>query len=126
MKRSWLGLGLLALLLAVSVAVTGFMTRIHEDMALDLEQSAECALLGDWENTSLFLGRANRSWKKWAHLRSSFADHGETEAVDAALASLEIWFQTKDAVSYRAACASLGKQVKALGEAHKLTWWNMF
>jgi hypothetical protein len=126
MKRSWIGLALLLVLLVISLAVTGFMTRIHEDLALDLRQSAESALLGDWDNVQLFLRRANRSWTKWGHLRASFADHKEVEAVDAALASLEIWRQSKDAAAYRAACAALTKQVEALGEAHKLTWWNVF
>ena len=126
MKQSWLGLALLIVLLAVSVAVTGFMTRIHEDISLDLEQSAQCALLGDWDNTSLFLGRASRGWEKWAHLRTCFADHGETEKIDAALASLAVWRQAKDATAYRAACAALVRQVQALGEAHELTWWNVF
>lgn len=126
MKRSWIGLGLLVVLLVISLAVTGFMTRIHEEMALDLRQSAECALLGDWDNVQLFLRRTNRSWETWGHLRACFADHGETEKIDAALASVEIWRQSKDAVAYRAACAALIKQVEAMGEAHKLTWWNVF
>ena len=126
MKRSWLGLGLLLLLLVLSVATTAVMTRIHAEMALDLRQSSECALLGDWDNVQLFLKRANRSWEKWAHLRACFADHGETEDIDAALASLEIWQQTKDSAAYRAACAALTRQVEAVGEAHELTWWNVF
>lgn len=125
MKRSWVGLGLLVALLLLSLAVTGFMTRIHEEMALELRQSAECALLGDWDNVALFRKRAGRSWEKWAHLRASFADHGETEEVDAALAALEIWQQARDATAYRAACASLVTRIEAIGEAHRLVWWNV-
>ena len=126
MKRSWIGLGILLVLLAVSLLVTGFMTRIHEDLALELEQSAQCVREGDWDNTELFLRRANREWERWAHLRGCFADHGETEDIDASLAALEIWFQARDPDAYRAACAALTKQVEAVGEAHKLTWWNVF
>ena len=126
MKRSWMGLALLLVLLAASLLVTGFMDRIHEEMALDLRQSAECALLGDWDNVQLFLKRTNRVWEKWDRLRSCFADQKAVEDVDAALAALEIWRQSKDATAYRASCAALTKQVEAMGEAHKLTWWNVF
>ena len=126
MKRSWMGLALLLVLLAASLLVTGFMDRIHEEMALDLQQSAECALLGDWDNVQLFLKRTNRVWEKWDRLRSCFADQKAVEDVDAALAALEIWRQSRDAAAYRAACAALTKQVEAMGEAHKLTWWNVF
>lgn len=126
MKRSWIGFALLLVLLAVCLAVTVFMTRIHEDMALDLKQSEECALLGDWDNAALFLRRASRNWEKWEPLRSCFADHSETEDIDAALASLEIWCRIRDSAAYRASCAALTKQVEAVGEAHALTWWNVF
>ena len=126
MKRSWIGFGLLAVLLAVSVVVTGFMGRIHEEMVLDLKQSSECARLSDWDNAALFLERANRNWEKWDHLRSCFANHQETEAIDASLSALDVLRQSKDATAYRASCAALTKQVEAMGEAHKLTWWNVF
>ena len=126
MKRSWIGFGLLAVLLAVSVVVTGFMGRIHEEMALDLKQSSECARLSDWDNAALFLERANRNWEKWDHLRSCFANHQETEAIDASLSALDVLRQSKDATAYQASCAALTKQVEAMGEAHKLTWWNIF
>lgn len=126
MKRSWIGFGLLVVLLVLSLLTTGLMTRIHEEVALELRQSAECALLGDWENVHLFLTRAQRGWTKWEHLRSCLMDHTPAEEMDAAFASLEIYRQSKESTAYRAACASLISRMEALAEAHELTWWNIF
>ena len=47
MKRCWFGAGLLIALLVVSLGVTWGMDKIHEPIAADLNQAAECAELGD-------------------------------------------------------------------------------
>ena len=125
MKRSWLGLGLLILLLAAALAATWFMTGIHEDMTLDLEQSARCAGSGDWENAQLFLTRAEDHWTKWEHLCACFADHEPVEEMDAALAALKVYCEVRDGAAYRAACAVLIQNLTALGESHAPTWWNL-
>ena len=126
MKRSWIGFGLLIVILALSLLATGMMTRIHEDVALKLEQSSECALLGDWDDAKLFLTRARRNWDQWEHLRSCLMDHTPAEEMDAEFAALEVYRQSKNPVAYRAACAILTSRMKALAEAQKLTLWNIF
>ena len=126
MKRSWIGFGLLLVILAISLVATALMTRIHEEVALDLRQSAACALLGDWEDVHLFLDRAERSWTKQAHIRSCLMDHTPAEEMDAAFASLEVYRQSRDPIAYRAASASLISRIEALADAHTLTWWNIF
>lgn len=125
MKRCWLGFGLLLLLLTLSLVITAMMTRIHEDTERDLTQSAQCALLGEWENVDLFLRRAHRSWRKWAHFRSALADHEPLEDIDAAFEVLFVYRQARDATAYRAACVHLAKQMDALGESHRPVWWNL-
>jgi hypothetical protein len=126
MKRSWIGFGLLVGVLVIALLATGFMTRIHEEVALELRQSAQCALLGEWENVQLFLTRAQRNWTKWGHLRACLMDHTPAEEMDAAFASLDIYRQGRDAIAYRAACAVLVSRMEALAEANTASWWNLF
>lgn len=126
MKRSWIGFGLLLVILVISLLATALMTRIHEEVALELKQSAQCALLGDWDNVQLFLTRAERRWTKQAHIRACLMDHTPAEEMDAAFASLEVYRQSKDPIAYRAACASLTSRMEALAEAQSVTWWNLF
>lgn len=125
MKRSWFGLGLLVLLLVLALAVTVVMDLAQEQMCLSLAQSKESALLGQWEDVQFFLTHAEGQWEKHSHLRACFADQSALEDVEAALAALEVYRQSKDALSYRAACASLICRLEAIGEAHKPVWWNI-
>lgn len=125
MKRSWLGFGLLLVLLILSLAATGLMTRIHQEIALDLAQSSECALLGEWEDTQLFLHRARRIWTKWEGLRACLSSHEPTEDIDAAFAALQIYCQSRNAAAYRAACAMLTCRVRAIGDAQRPVWQNL-
>lgn len=125
MKRSWIGFSLLVVLLVISLVVTLFMTRIHESVELDLKQSGQCALDGDWDNAELFFRRARRSWDKWEHFRACFADHTPTEEIDAAFAALEVYRLTREQIAFPAGCASLARQIAAVGEAHRLVWWNL-
>ena len=126
MKRSWIGFGLLLVILVISLLATVLMTRIHEEVALELRQSSECALVGDWDNVRLFLTRAQSCWTKQTHIRSCLMDHAPAEEMDAAFASLEIYRQARDPIAYRAACVTLVSRVEALAEAQTLTWWNIF
>lgn len=125
MKRSWIGFGLLLWILAVSLLTTAFMTRAHEEVALDLRQSARCAQAGDWENAERFLNLSRSRWERQAHIRSCLMDHTPAEEMDAAFEVLEIYRQAKDPTAYRAACADLTSRMEALAEAHTLTWWNL-
>ena len=125
MKRSWFGLGMLVVLLILALVVTAVMDGTQEQMCLALAQSKESALLGQWEDVRFFLTHAQGQWEKHGHLRACFADQGALEDVEAALATLEVYRQSKDPLSYRAACAALICRLEAIGEAHKPVWWNI-
>jgi len=125
MKRSWIGFLLLVVLLAGSLLATGVMTRIHEPIEADLKQAAECAILGDWENTGRLLLQAEQEWKQWEHIRGCFADHNPVEEIDAALAQLKVYCAAQETVAFAGACCNLARKVAAVGEAHELVWWNL-
>ena len=125
MKRCWFGAGLLIVLLAVSLGVTCGMDKIHEPIAADLKQAAECAELGDWHNAEVFSRRAEADWNKWEHFRACFADHTPTEEVSAELAAMETARQERETADFAASCARAAKMVQAVGDAHALCWWNL-
>ena len=125
MKRCWFGAGLLIVLLAASLGVTLGMDKIHEPIAADLKQAAECAELGDWHNAEEFSRRAEDAWNKWEHFRACFADHTPTEEVSAELAAMETARQEREIADFAASCARAAKMVQAVGDAHALCWWNL-
>lgn len=125
MKRVWFGVGLLALLLAVSLAVTWSMDRIHQPIADDLRQAAVRGEQGDWSNAEAYSLRAEGAWHRWAHFRACFADHTPTEEVTAELAAMETARKARETADFTAACARAAEMVEAVGNAHALCWWNL-
>lgn len=125
MNRSWIGLGMLVILLVLGLLVTGAMGRIHDPIAQDLEQAADYAMKEDWHNASRFFDHARVNWETWAHFRSSFADHSPVEEIDAGFARISVYCTARENAAFAADCRELAKKVAAVGEAHGLVWWNI-
>ena len=125
MKRCWIGFFLLVLLLLGSILVCGTMVRIHEPAAEGLHQAGNLALSGDWDRAAACFREARKEWSDWEHFRSCFADHSPAEEIDAGFAMLEVWVNAGDRVSFASGCHSLARQIAAMGDAQKPSWWNL-
>lgn len=125
MKRSWMGAGLLVVLLAVGLLATYFMGRIHTPIAQDLTTAGEYALVGDWKQAETLFQKAENRWEAAALLRSCFADHNPMEEIDACFGQLEIYLRMKEETAFAAACAETARKAKAMGDAHGLVWENV-
>lgn len=125
MKRLWLGIGILAVLLAVSIAVTAGMDRIHDSIAEDLEAAQDAAASEDWEKAAGLADAAARKWQQWRRLTASVADHGPMDEVDVLFAALLAYADDREEAEFAAACAQLAVRTRAMGDSHALTWWNL-
>jgi len=125
MKRSWIGLILLLILLAGGILSTWAMDEIHTPIEEQLNQAAECVLLGDWENGDLLFLQAQGDWKRSQHFRACFADHTPVEEADAEFAQLEVYRLTREDAAFAAGCRALARKTAAIGEAHEMVWWNV-
>lgn len=126
MKRSWMGAGLLLLLLAGGLAVTCCMAKIHDPIAQTLTAAGEYALAGDWEQADALYQDASAAWEKTRTFRACFADHGPMEDVDACFAQLKVYLRMKEETAFAAACAETARKADAMGDAHGLVWENIF
>ena len=125
MKRSWIGFGLLLVLLILGLLVTWLMKEIHEPVTLALDQAAERIQLGDWSSAEGYFDSARQQWDAWKNVRSCFADHAPVEEIDAGFAELQIYCAARENVAFAAACRELARKVSAVGEAHGLVWRNI-
>lgn len=125
MKRSWIGLGLLFVLLAGALGTTVFMDRIHQPVASGLRQAAQEALLGQWDQADNLSRQALAQWEKWNHFRACFSDHSPMEEIDAGLEEMKVYLSAREEVAFAASCGELARKVDAMGEAHGLLWWNL-
>lgn len=125
MKRSWIGLILLLALLAGGIAVTWGMRRCHESVAWDLEGAARTTIQGDWEQGQALMLRAREAWGRSRHITACFADHTPMEEIDALFAQVEVYAAVREETDFAAGCAALAGKVKAMGQAHGASWWNL-
>lgn len=126
MKRSWMGLGLLLILLLGGIWVTKVMEHIHETVEGNLQQAAFHALKNEWDQAESAFRQAQSDWDKWEHFRACFADHNPVEEIDSSFDLLETYCITRENAAFAAECRRLARQTAAVGEAHGLVWWNIF
>ncbi len=124
-KRFWLGVGVLAVLLAVSITVTAAMKAIHEPAAEEFRQAARIALEGDLPTAAARGRHARDRWQKNRKFTACVADHAPMDTVEDLLAEMEVFAEAEDPEHFAAACARLAAAVKAMSDAHSPAWWNM-
>ncbi len=125
MKRLWLGIAILAALLAVSVVTQEAMRRLHSPIAEDLEKSANFALAGDWQQANAHFEKARGAWQRHHGATASVADHSPMDELDMRFAELEVFSQAQEAVHFAATCRSAAQLAQAMHQAHSFTWWNL-
>lgn len=126
MKRSWIGAGLLLVLLIAGLLVTHCMAKVHDPIARDLVTAGEYALSGNWEQAEVLCQKAEAIWEENETFRACFADHGPMEDIDACFAQLKIYLRMKEETAFAAACGEIARKAEAMGEAHGLVWENIF
>ena len=58
MKRIWIGIGLLIVLLIGGLWISNTIADTHLPSAEDLEEASQLALEGDWDRASALMNRA--------------------------------------------------------------------
>lgn len=125
MKRFWIGLSVLAVLLATSIGVTVFIQRSHSPIYEDLALAAQAALAGDWNSAPEIAARARQRWDSCNRLTAAFIDHSILEEAEALFAEIDTYAAAQDPVSFAAACAHLSRLAKAIAESHLPIWQNL-
>lgn len=125
MKRSILGLCMLLVLLAAGILTTGYMQTCHREVLTALHAAEEQAESGSWQQARAGVAAAKAGWEaKWG-ITAALCDHEPMETVNDLLAQLEVYTEVKDPVQFAAVCARLREALEAIGEAHRVAWWNL-
>lgn len=124
MKRIYLGLAILVMLLFLAILFTVIMDRIHSPIAFDLLTAAQAAAEGDWDKASEFASAASSSWKKHRNFTAILADHSPMDDMDGLFAELETYLQQREMPHFAATCRHLARLAEAMGDNHALSWWN--
>lgn len=125
MKRLWIGVIILVILLGAGIGTTVFAVRTHTSISQELAQAAEAALRGKWKEASTRSLHAKEQWEAYRHGTAAIADHEPMEEIDDLFSQMEIYLLTRQQIAFSACCASLSVQTNAIGEAHALNWWSL-
>jgi len=125
MKRMWLGIGLLALFLALGLWSSYAMAKLHDPIARQLEQAADIALQGDLSSAQALAETARKSWEEHWHGTAALADHAPMDEIDAHFARLSVYANMSHQADFAACCAQLAALITATAEAHAFSWWNI-
>ena len=126
MTRFWWGFGILAALLLSGLLLGKGMEKLNGDISQQLSQAAEYALAEDWEEAIGLSREAYAAWQKHRRFAASLADHEPLEELDRMFRQLQIYENRRMTTEYAAICTLLSKQAEAMGEGHRLTWWNFW
>lgn len=125
MKRFWIGVTLLVVLMAVGIFATWGINHCHDPIAQEIRRAGEAAWQENWEQAETLAAHAQKGWKKYWNLSASLSDHEPMERIDGLFAQLEVYGQARERVNYAAVCAQLGEELEAIGDAHSFVWWNL-
>lgn len=126
MKRLWIGIGLLVVILIAAILVPEILEHNHTPIIRDLERASQLAMEENWDSAQDFSRRAEKKWKKIRPVTASFTDHEPMDEIDALFAQLKVYAEAQDMVAYSSTCAYLSSQLGVLGDYHNFTLWNLF
>ena len=125
MKRLWIGVVLLAVMLVAGVAMLVVSRNFYGAFSAALEQAGECALAENWEEAGDKLRESRRLWEQYRRFWSASADHEPVEDVQSLFSQLEVYEKCRLGVDFAAVCRSIVHRAEAIDEAQGLKWWSI-
>ena len=125
MKRGWIGLALLVVLLVSGLLTAKKMEQFHTDGVKKLTRAGVYALEENWGPARELAFQAMKQWQEHREFTAAFADHEPMEDVDCLFAQLPAYAREEDAAHFAAICAELAKRLEAVSNAHSFLWWNV-
>lgn len=125
MKRLWIGVGFLAVILVVGIVLTVAFGRIHTPISDDLRQASQQALEQNWEKATALADSARAAWGKYQNFVAAVADHEPLEEMRSLLDQLKVYAQQHRTADFAAMCAQLASMAEAIWESQQVMWWNL-
>ena len=125
MKRFWIGMVLLAVLLVLGAWMGGRMTDATLPCADGLDRAAELAMAEDWPGAKQAMEQAWRAWAENRNFSASLSSHEPMEEIDALFEELEIYGAREETAAFSAGCVFLAEKLRDLGNSFRLSWQNL-
>ena len=123
--RELTGFLLLITLLLAGLLLSWHTGRQHEKIAAGLESSAWLALSGQWENARQQAESVRQQWERDQKLWSALGNQTPMDEISSLFAELKIYGAAGERTEFARICAVLSQKMEAMGNAHRLSWWNV-
>ena len=125
MLRLWIGIGILAVLLAMGIGLLWGSSVFFEELSEDLQQAGDFALAGNWQAAGEKVEKSREKWEAYRPFWASFTDHEPVEQMQNLFSQLELYRTRQLEVEFAAVCRNLVHVAEAIDEAHGLRWWSV-
>lgn len=125
MRRVYFGAALLVILLGLGLVISWGMDRLQLPLTKTLEQAAEEALEGSFSQGIALGEEAKTKWQRQWNITASLADHAPMDEIDGLFSQLMVYGSQEEKTHYAACCRELASLIRAVAEAHHLSWWNL-
>lgn len=125
MLRLWIGIGILAVLLAMGIGLLWGSSVFFEELSEDLQQAGDFALAGNWQAAGEKVEKSREKWEAYRPFWASFTDHEPVEQMQNLFSQLELYRARQMEVDFAAVCRNLVHVAEAIDEAHGLRWWSV-
>ena len=125
MLRLWIGIGILAILLAMGIGLLWGSGVFFEELSQDLQQAGDFALAGNWQAAGEKVEKSREKWEAYRPFWASFTDHEPVEQMQNLFSQLELYRTRQLEVEFAAVCRNLVHVAEAIDETHGLRWWSV-
>lgn len=125
MKRLWISLFILALLLCVTLAHTFYMSHVTTQMNQYLAEAESCANQEDWEGAQRYSNQAQTLWDAHDGYFHITLRHCDTDQITESFQSVSQLMDCQDYTQYTAINARLQTQIHLLWEDESLSLKNI-
>lgn len=123
MKRLWIGVGLLSVLLLAGILPQLLLVPRQERIARGFSQAAELSRQGKQVQAVEEAQAARSLWLRGRDITAAITDHEPVEQMQLLLLRLE---QAEDPEAFADLCAQLAATADAIADSHRLNWWSLF
>ena len=125
MKHLWISASLLLCLLLAGAFSSYGVQQAQKPLTSQLEQAADLGFGEDWAQAEAYFTAAQTRWETYRKFLAVFIDHEPMEEIDSLFGQTAFYIKAKDPVLFAGACNQLCQLAQAIGEAHRLSWWNL-
>ena len=125
LSRETAGFLILLVLLAAGLTGSRILCRHYDGIAARMDAAALYALSDGWEAAKVSWTGGRSRWEESWRISCIFADHSPMEEIDTLFARIAVYASEEEATEFAAACAEVARQMEAMSDAQRLTWWNL-